>query len=424
MKPNITISIYHDRRRSKSNGKYPVKLRVFSPYPRRQKLYNTGYELSDEDFQQIMNLKKRSGKKSAQYQEWSEIKDDLTKIEMAAKEIVESIRPFSFEQFETHFSRKPGDGSRVGYQYKIRIDELKKANKFSTAETYASGKKSITEFLHKKKRYSFENLTFYDINVKWLKDFERFMLEDKGRSVTTLGIYLRALRTLFNHTIAQKEIDAELYPFGKGKYQIPASRNIKKTLSQEQLRQLFNIEAKQIEHQKARDFWFLSYACNGMNIKDIALLKYSNIDGETIKFFRSKTRTTSKTNLKPIVIFRNDFIDDMIRKYGTKPIKTTNYIFDILELGLTAAEQHSRIKNITRFINQHLQNLCKLNDLPEDITTYWARHSFTTNAIRNGASMEFIQESLGHGNITTTQNYFAGFESSKKKDFANTLMDF
>ena len=424
MKSNITISFYHDCRRLKSSGKYPVKLRVFSPYPRRQKLYNTGYELSIEDFDQIMNLKKRSGKKSVQYQEWSEIKDDLTKIKFVAEEIVDSMKYFSFEQFETHFSRKPGDGANVAYQYKIRIDELKKANKFSTAETFASGQKSITEFLKKKKKYSFENLTFYDINKKWLKDFEDFMLLDKKRSVTTLGIYLRALRTLFNYAIAQKEIDAELYPFGKGKYQIPASRNVKKTLSQDQLRKLFSIEPKQTEHEKAKDFWFLSYACNGMNIKDLALLKYSDIKGDTITFIRAKTKSTSRTNMKPIVIFRNDYIDEMIRKYGTKPIKSSNYIFDILEPNLSEEEKHSRIKKITRFINQHIQNLCKLNKLPEEITTYWARHSFATNAIRNGASMEFLQESLGHGNITTTQNYFAGFESSDRKEFANSLMDF
>ena len=424
MKSNITIAIFHDLRRMKNNGKYPVKLRIFSPYPRRQKLYNTGYELSIEDFNQIMNLQKRSGKKSAQYHEWREIKDDLSKIEIAAKEIADSMKHFSFEQFETHFSRKPGDGSNVAYQYKLRIDELKNANKYSTAETFASGKKSITEFLKTKKKYSFENLTFYDINVKWLKDFEKFMLINKKRSVTTLGIYLRALRTLFNYAIAQKEIDAELYPFGKGKYQIPASRNIKKTLSQDQLRQLFSIEPEQTEHEKAKDFWFLSYACNGMNIKDIALLKYSDIKGKTITFIRSKTKSTSRTNMKPIVIFRNDYIDEMIRKYGTKPIKSNNYIFGILEPGISAAEEHSRIKKITRFINQHIQNLCKQNDLPEEITTYWARHSFATNAIRKGASMEFLQESLGHGNITTTQNYFAGFEDSKRQDFANSLMDF
>jgi site-specific recombinase XerD len=62
--------------------------------------------------------------------------------------------------------------------------------------------------------------------------------------------------------------------------------------------------------------------------------------------------------------------------------------------------------------------------LPEQVSTYWARHSYATNAIRNGASMEFIQESLGQGNIKTTQNYIAGFDDDVKKEFSQTLMNF
>ena len=38
--------------------------------------------------------------------------------------------------------------------------------------------------------------------------------------------------------------------------------------------------------------------------------------------------------------------------------------------------------------------------------------------------MEFIQESLGHKNIKTTQNYFAGFENDAKKEIAESLLNF
>ena len=65
-----------------------------------------------------------------------------------------------------------------------------------------------------------------------------------------------------------------------------------------------------------------------------------------------------------------------------------------------------------------------LKRFPEQISTYWARHRFATNALRKGASMEFIQESFGHGNIQTTQNYFAGFDSATRKEFSKGIMDF
>jgi integrase/recombinase XerD len=49
-----------------------------------------------------------------------------------------------------------------------------------------------------------------------------------------------------------------------------------------------------VEEQKAIDFWTFSYLGNGMNFKDIAMLKYSNVQGDNIKFYRSKTRKTNK----------------------------------------------------------------------------------------------------------------------------------
>ena len=47
-----------------------------------------------------------------------------------------------------------------------------------------------------------------------------------------------------------------------------------------------------------------------------------------------------------------------------------------------------------------------------------------TQAIRSGASMEFVGEALGHSNIKTTQGYFAGFQDDNKKDFMEKLMQF
>ncbi len=250
------------------------------------------------------------------------------------------------------------------------------------------------------------------------------MIEDKKRSPTTVSMYLRALRTIFNTAIDEKEIDRKIYPFGKRKYKVPASKTVKKALSKEQLKQLFNAKPTNYFQEKAKDFWFFSYSCNGINIKDIALLQYKNIDNKKIIFYRAKTKRTSKRNLKPIVVYLNDFSNSVIEKYGNKNKKSNNFVFDIISHEETAEEQIRKIQNFVRFINQHLKKLCKANDLPENISTYWARHSFATNAIRKGASMEFISESLGHNNLSTTKNYFSGFDNETKKNFSETIMNF
>ena len=62
--------------------------------------------------------------------------------------------------------------------------------------------------------------------------------------------------------------------------------------------------------------------------------------------------------------------------------------------------------------------------LPVILISGHADVSTAVNAIRKGASMEFISEALNHSNLKTTKNYFAGFEDDKKKEFADSLMDF
>ena len=74
--------------------------------------------------------------------------------------------------------------------------------------------------------------------------------------------------------------------------------------------------------------------------------------------------------------------------------------------------------------NQHIKILARNNGIEEDISFYWARHSFATNAVRKGATIEFMQESLGHNSKTTTETYFAGFGSDVKREFAKSLMNF
>ena len=89
-----------------------------------------------------------------------------------------------------------------------------------------------------------------------------------------------------------------------------------------------------------------------------------------------------------------------------------------------ANEQHKKIKNFTRYINDHIKRLAVANKLPSDISFYYARHSFATNSLRKGASMEFISEALNHSDLSVTKNYFAGFEDEAKKEFANSIMNF
>ncbi len=410
-------SIVLDTRRPKGNGLYPVKLRVYSTQLQVKKMYATKYDLSENDFESIwLTVKPRN--------EHKETRNELRAIELRANEVCKKLQPFSFDEFEKRFLQKAGDNTNIVYHYTELISKLKANNSHSTASNYHLSLKSFKDFIKHNKGIEPTKINFFDITKDWLQDYENYMINDLDLSRTTVSMYVRTLRTVFNNAIKLKDIDADYYPFGKDKYQPPTVKSVKKALSKADLKKLFDAKPLTPEQEKAKDFWFFSYACNGMNIKDIALLKHSDLKGDTIVFYRAKTIHTAKTDLRPVTVYLNEYSKGIINKYSIAKTETKEYLFPIISITDKGEIKHNKIKNFTKFINQNLKKLATINGITSDISTYWARHSFATNAIRSGASMEFVMEALSHNNLKTTQGYFAGFEENDKKEFMQKLMDF
>jgi len=416
MNNNCSITIFLDTRREKANGKYPVKLRVFTQHPRIQKLYPTKYDLSKIEFERTWNAQRpRSEDKST--------KLELQAILTIAQNIAKDLQTFSFEIFEKKLSMRKGDEINVLFLYQEAIEKLKRRGQIGTSNNYAFAKRSLEIFQNDYRSVNFGKLSLTDINKDWLEDYEHFMRKN-GKSPTTISMYIRTFRTIYNKAMEAGSIQRELYPFGKSKYQPPSATKVKKALSKDDMKKLWLSEPLTPEQVKAKDFWFLSYLMNGMNFKDIATLKFKNIQNDKIVFHRAKTIQTSKTNLKPITVFLHSDASKIIEKYGQRNPNDESFVFDIIKPGGDPTSQNSSIKNFIKFVNQHIKKLCIANGLTHEVSTYWARHTFATIAIRKGATLEFIQESLGHGDLKTTQGYFAGFDNEAKKEFAKDIMNF
>jgi len=413
VKNTVFVSIYFDKRYKKDNNKYPIKLRVFSSIDKKTKMYSTKYELTEQEFN-LINSKRLSVKLKP-------IKDEIQELVSYAQNIANTITPFYFDTFEKKLFNTAQIETLKAYYFDY-IEMFKNQCSLGTLESYKNSLGSILDFA-KYKKLNPDKLRLLDITPTFLKEYENFMLNN-GKSLTTVGIYLRALRSVFNKAITNDKTLKDYYPFGKHKYVIPAPRKTKKALTKSELKLLFEATPQTPEQEKARDFWFFSYVCNGMNIKDIALLKYKDIDNDTLTFYRAKTINSTRSNLTPISIPLNDFTKKIIQKYGKQYYTPETLVFDILKGTETPQEAHNKIKNFTRYVNQHVKKLAQNIGITSEISTYWARHSFATIAIREGATIELISEALGHTDIKTTQNYFDGFTSEVKKELSKKLLEF
>ncbi len=412
---DCSITIYHDQRIKRNSGIYIVKLRVLSPSLGVTKMYSTNYKMTPEDFELA-----RSNKPKGKY---IQLSIELNKLLSRACEIAESIIPFSFEKFEKEMFSEPRNKANVFDAFKYAIDDNRSHGRIGNADNYQNSLNSLKKFNSTLKTKNNNVLLFTEITPDWLQRYEEFM-KNNGKSTTTVSMYLRALRAIFNTAITNGDISNKIYPFGKEKtkYKIAKVRKVKKSLKQDELKKLFEAEGSP-ERTRAKDFFFFSYNCSGMNFKDIANLKYNQIDGNRLKFFRKKTESTTSEQTE-ISVYLTAFAHDVIKKYGNPDLKPNSFVFNIINENMTAEQKQVAIKNFTRSVNQGLKKLAKVVGIDENISTYYARHSFSTNAIKSGASMELVSEQLGHADLKTTQNYFSGFEDDSIEDLTKKLMNF
>lgn len=256
---SVTASIVLDTRRIKQNNKYPVKLRV--NYQRVTEYYPTVYDLSEEDY----------GKLSATRvsQELQTVRDKLKQVERSAMNALEKLKPFSFSSFEKVFvlgnplfKQKRlkvlavDVGNEDGFDYAPYhkkfpilletnakqltltwaylhyIQKLVKEGRISSAVAYHCSYVSLKSFRG--------NVALTDIAPAFLQAYEKFAFAN-GLSKTTIGIYLRPLRAVFNEVIEKGLLSRETaYPFGRRKYQIPASKKVKKALDLSDVEKIYH----------------------------------------------------------------------------------------------------------------------------------------------------------------------------------------
>ena len=389
-----TVNLFLDTRKVKSNNKFPVKITVY--FIDAKKRYGSGFDLTKEEWEKINAPKLRDAS-------LKEVQLRLDTLVARASDIIANLEEFTFEEFEAlYFGTKEHLRNNSFLQlFEINISELKKEERLGTAASYQFTLNCLREVKSK--------IRVSEITMTFLKQFES-KSKEKGHSTTTIGINLRNIRAIVNKAIELGFMKREKYPFTG--YNIPVSRNTKKSLAWKDIQALLKYKPNDPKLDKALDFWKFSYLCNGINISDIAKLQETDISNDFVQFRRTKTIRTTKKQL-PIRAALHPIAKEIINKWRTP---NNPYIFSVLVPGLSVVTQRNRINKLNKTVNNRLQivfNELKIKvDSLDRITTYAARHSFATTLKRKGVSTDEISEYLGHSNIITTKAYLDSFEDA------------
>lgn len=414
-KPQVKTSIYLDTREAKRtkqqrmSGTYAVKIRVWDSEAKASRFYPTGIEMTDEDFKKAMKPKPTRthiAERDTLNAALSEVNADIAKMQT-----------FNFDELHRMRSGPTGDTQDAFSHFECVIAELNRTDRVGTAKSYQLAMNALKAY-HGKERLLFKNVT-----VRFLTDFEAHLINN-GRSLTTVGIYLRALRVMFNKAMEENHITKDIYPFGRGKYVIEAGSQTKRALTAQQLNTLMNAPTSTPEQERARDFWFWSMASDGMNMKDIALLRWENFDWdiEAFTYYRAKTYRTKRANLRELVVSLIQLHHDIMNRHGN-PIAHKGYVFPILKDGMDAQQRFRAVQAFTRYVNQHMKRICEANGLPA-ASTYWARHTFANRFRELGGSWEDLRDRLNHDSVTTTEAYGRSIIAAPNRKVTEDIMNF
>lgn len=212
-------------------------------------------------------------------------------------------RNFSWKEFDTlYYNRKPVSSRNNNQSQSINIiarledyaKKLYEEGSIKTSKGYTTISNNLKDYLRKKDGC----LLFSDVTPEFLNSLQKYFLSSKMElSYSSIGVYMRNIRTIFNQAISKKIISAELYPFGKGKYVPPSSKKAKKALPIEDIEKIYNYKSDNPKVDRAKDMWLFAYFANGLNVKDIAFLKYENIKNGALSFIRAKTKHSTKDDI-------------------------------------------------------------------------------------------------------------------------------
>lgn len=246
----------------------------------------------------------------------------------------------------------------------------------------------------------------------------------KELSETTMDIYMRALRAIYNYAQTKFNLPRESYPFGCNKIVIHSSESSHRAMPDDVFKKFISYKPNNKNEEFAHDMFLISYGLVGMNNADIFNIKNKNIKyGSTLEFIREKTRgrTTKQIVVKMII---EPKILALITKYAAiVPEAPDDYIFPFYNKGMTEKQKLRKRKDVTRAIDRSLKTICSNIGIPQ-ITTYWARHTIATNLYNAGRSAEVISKLLGHADIKTTNTYLGQLGLKNQEEVANDISSF
>lgn len=394
------------RKKSRSNGSYPVYLRVTKN--RRTKFFKTIFNAFPEEWDANSEI---FTKKNPNYLQNNRL---LSNIKDRAYRVYTQLQTekerFTLSDFEHAFRIKANPNSKnIFYFWDDLISEMLTAGRTGSARCHKDAYATLQKF------QGSTRLNFEDVNLSLLSKFEAF-LRFRGGSDGGISVRMRCIRTVFNVAVERNITSADYYPFRKYKISKLKGKGAKRALEIDEVYKILNMDtSKYPELVDSRHYFLFSFYTRGMNFADMLTLRWGSVKDGIIQYTRSKTKGNFKIKILPPV-------QEILDYYKVRP-NGTRYIFPLLKNdNLSPIEIERAKKQTLKIFNMDLKQIALYCKIEKTLTSYVARHSFANCLKQKGVATDVISESLGHKNLEVTQAYLKELDSSILDEASELLL--
>ena len=292
---------------------------------------------------------------------------------------------------------------------------IKSDGQRNTLAIYWGHLKVFEEFLKATDR---EDITFADINLALIKDYETYLFNrqiGKGKTTktSTVGNKVTALISIIKRAEPYGLIDTSAAKLNQ--YKKPKSREGDDNeiyLSEEEVNKMYSLELKGLE-EKARDVFVLQ-CWTGQRFSDMQLLNNGTIkdfdNGKILEIVQKKRTHKVSIPLFPValeILEKYNFQIPKVRENTMlKYIKEAGKKAGIIGKHIVTEDRGSKITNTT---------YCRY----ELIGTHTGRRSFISNMLKRGYDSHILMRITGH----TTEMAFKKYAKISSEDAANLMLE-
>ncbi len=273
----------------------------------------------------------------------------------------------------------------------FRIARKREAGKESTAGIYRAVRNRLYRFGRG------ASLQWADITAARVDEFAG-ALRAEGLAVNTVNSYLSSLRALYHAALRDGLPAPARDPFAG--MHLKREETAKRALKIAEINRVMRTDyPSELSLHEALDLFIFSYLACGIPFVDLAYLTKKNIRKDEIVYYRRKTGVLIRVGITPAMRL-------LLRKYGQKG---SPYLFPVLAAGKDGYEDY---KAALRKYNSLLAIIGARLHLSVKLTSYVARHSWATEALRQNIPVAVISQALGHTSEKTTRIYLAQLDQS------------